>query len=320
MAIMQPYEMDFSDKNFSMIISGSPGIGKTTLALSAPEPILIDFDRGISRVKAQHRKTTIVCKNYEEVLQDIESPEAQAAKTIVIDTGGSFVTYLQEWAMRTNPTVNRQKNGTISLKGFGAVKEEFVRFTNLLQYAKNKNVIYIFHTTEGKDGETVKQRLLCEGAARNLVWQPCDLGCYMYMQGDDRMLGFTPTEQYFAKGCFGIHGVTKVPELTPDTPNDYLTRLFDMARENIAAEGKMYETDKAQYETAITKGTALVYSINTPEDAMKVTEEIRTMNHALTSRRELKTILNARLKEIGVKYDKETKAYVTVSNDAKPTK
>ena len=96
--ILRPNEMDFSDKNFSMIISGSPGIGKTTLALSAPDPVLIDFDKGISRVRAQHRKTAIVCDTYEEVLKDLDSPEVRQARTLVLDTGGAFITYLQDLA------------------------------------------------------------------------------------------------------------------------------------------------------------------------------------------------------------------------------
>ena len=53
--IVKPENMNFSDKTFSMIIYGSPGVGKTTLALSAPDPILLDFDRGVSRVRAEHR-------------------------------------------------------------------------------------------------------------------------------------------------------------------------------------------------------------------------------------------------------------------------
>ena len=101
--IKQPTEMTFNDKKFSMIIYGSPGLGKTTLALSAPDPILIDFDRGISRVKAYHRKPTIVCATYEEVLDDIQLPEVRDCQTLIIDTGGSFVTYLQDWAMRKYP-------------------------------------------------------------------------------------------------------------------------------------------------------------------------------------------------------------------------
>ncbi len=115
--IKKPEEMTFSDKKFSMLLYGAPGVGKTTLALSAPDPIIIDFDRGMSRVKAQHRKTAIFCDTYEEVLNDIKSPEVSDCQTLIIDTGGSFVTFLQDWAMRTNPTVNRQKNGAISLKG-----------------------------------------------------------------------------------------------------------------------------------------------------------------------------------------------------------
>ena len=68
MAIKKPEQLDFSNKNFTMIISGSPGIGKTTLALSAPDPILFDLDRGISRVRAEHRKPASEADTYEEML------------------------------------------------------------------------------------------------------------------------------------------------------------------------------------------------------------------------------------------------------------
>nr|MBQ4455844.1 AAA family ATPase [Clostridia bacterium] len=131
--IVTPENMSFSDKKFSMILYGSPGIGKTTLALSAPDPVLIDFDRSMSRVRSQHRKPAIFCQTYEDVLKDLGSPDMQKFQTVVVDTGGSFITFLQDWAMRDNPAQNRQKNGAISLKGFGAVKQEFIRFTNYVK-------------------------------------------------------------------------------------------------------------------------------------------------------------------------------------------
>ena len=105
--ILNPNQLTFEDKKFSMILYGAPGVGKTTLALSAPNPVLIDFDKGVSRVKAYHRKPTIVCETYEEVLKDIASPDIRSFDTIIVDTGGSFVTYLQDWAMRENPAVNK---------------------------------------------------------------------------------------------------------------------------------------------------------------------------------------------------------------------
>ena len=72
MAITKPEAMNFSDKNIIMIVSGLPGTGKTTLALSAPDVLLIDTDEGMARVNPAHRKDASICKTYEEVLADIK--------------------------------------------------------------------------------------------------------------------------------------------------------------------------------------------------------------------------------------------------------
>lgn len=310
MAILQPAEMDFSNQKFSMIISGSPGIGKTTLALSAPDPVLIDFDKGVARVRAAHRKTTIEADTYEEVLKDLESPQVKACQTIVIDTGGSFVTYLQDWAMRDNPSLNRQKNGAISLKGFGAVKAEFVRFTNWLKYTLNKNIIYVFHTVEQRDGDVTRQRLLCEGAARDIVWQPCDLGCFMQMVGEDRLVGFTPTEQYFAKGCYGVQGLLKLPRLDDGVPNDFLNRLFERARENIRQEAEAHRGEQEAYEAAMEQARDLIEGIRDPATALETAHQLKKLSHHLTSEREAKALLAAKIKALGMHWDREAGAYV----------
>lgn len=310
MAILQPAEMDFSNQKFSMIISGSPGIGKTTLALSAPDPVLIDFDKGVARVRAAHRKTTIEADTYEEVLKDLESPQVRACQTIVIDTGGSFVTYLQDWAMRDNPSLNRQKNGAISLKGFGAVKAEFVRFTNWLKYTLNKNIIYVFHTVEQRDGDVTRQRLLCEGAARDIVWQPCDLGCFMQMVGEDRLVGFTPTEQYFAKGCYGVQGLLKLPRLDDGVPNDFLSRLFERARENIRQEAEAHRGEQEAYEAAMEQARELIEGIYDPATALETAHQLKKLSHHLTSEREAKALLAAKIKALGMRWDREVGAYV----------
>lgn len=310
MAILQPAEMDFSNQKFSMIISGSPGIGKTTLALSAPDPVLIDFDKGVARVRAAHRKTTIEADTYEEVLKDLESPQVKACQTIVIDTGGSFVTYLQDWAMRDNPSLNRQKNGAISLKGFGAVKAEFVRFTNWLKYTLNKNIIYVFHTVEQRDGDVTRQRLLCEGAARDIVWQPCDLGCFMQMVGEDRLVGFTPTEQYFAKGCYGVQGLFKLPRLDDGVPNDFLSRLFERAQENIRQEAAAHRGEQEAYESAMEQARELIEGIHDPATALETAHQLKKLSHHLTSEREAKALLAAKIKTLGMRWDREVGAYV----------
>ncbi len=303
--IKKPEEMTFSDKKFSMLLYGAPGVGKTTLALSAPDPIIIDFDRGMSRVKAQHRKTAIFCDTYEEVLNDIKSPEVSDCQTLIIDTGGSFVTFLQDWAMRTNPTVNRQKNGAISLKGFGAVKSEFSRFTSMVKDVMNKNIIYVFHSQEQQDKDgNAQQRLMCEGAAKNIVWTPCDFGGYVQMIGDQRVICFSPEQEFFAKGCHGINGKYTIPNLGDADSNDFLTRIFDKAKANIEAENEAFAPIREQYDKTMIQVQDIIENIVDAETANAAVSSIPALEHVLTSEKEARAMLKARTDELGLKYTK----------------
>lgn len=303
--IKKPEEMTFSDKKFSMLLYGAPGVGKTTLALSAPDPIIIDFDRGMSRVKAQHRKTAIFCDTYEEVLTDIKSPEVSDCQTLIIDTGGSFVTFLQDWAMRTNPTVNRQKNGAISLKGFGAVKSEFSRFTSMVKDVMNKNIIYVFHSQEQQDKDgNAQQRLMCEGAAKNIVWTPCDFGGYVQMIGDQRVICFSPEQEFFAKGCHGINGKYTIPNLGDADSNDFLTRIFDKAKANIEDENEAFAPIREQYDKTMIQVQDIIENIVDAETANAAVSSIPALEHVLTSEKEARAMLKARTDELGLKYTK----------------
>ena len=303
--IKKPEEMTFSDKKFSMLLYGAPGVGKTTLALSAPDPIIIDFDRGMSRVKAQHRKTAIFCDTYEEVLNDIKSPEVSDCQTLIIDTGGSFVTFLQDWAMRTNPTVNRQKNGAISLKGFGAVKSEFSRFTSMVKDVMNKNIIYVFHSQEQQDKDgNAQQRLMCEGAAKNIVWTPCDFGGYVQMIGDQRVICFSPEQEFFAKGCHGINGKYTIPNLGDADSNDFLTRIFDKAKANIEAENEAFAPIREQYDKTMIQVQDNIENIVDAETANAAVSSIPALEHVLTSEKEARAMLKAKTDELGLKYTK----------------
>lgn len=309
--IVKPENMSFDSKKFSMILYGSPGVGKTTLALSAPDPVLIDFDRGMSRVRTQHRKTSIFCDTYEDVLTDLESPAMKDFQTIVVDTGGSFITYLQDWAMRADPKVNKQKNGAISLKGFGAVKQEFSRFTGYVRDTLNKNLIYVFHSMEqtDKDGN-VQVRLMCEGAAKNIVWTPCDFGGYVQMIGNQRVVCFTPEQEYFAKGCHGIKGQMVVPELGPNDENNFITKLFDKAKANIAAEAEAYAPIKAQYEAVMETVRKMLESVIDAESANKVSTDIQALAHASTSLKESSKMLKDKAASIGLVYSKSAAGFI----------
>ena len=311
MPIVKPTEMDFSKKNIIMIVSGLPGTGKTTLALSAPDVLLIDTDEGLARVNPAHRKDASVCKTYEEILADIKAAEGQY-KTIVIDTCGALIEYMKDWAMRTDPKASKN-NGGFSLQGYGVIKQEFLRLSAELR--KKFNVIFLFHENMTKNGdEGTFYELVVEGSTRTLVYQPADLAAHLFIMNGKRYLGFTPTEQYSAKSAYGIKGLVEVPELKDGDPNDFLTKLFAKVRDNLAKESKVLAPQKDTYAEAMAEAKSICECVHAPEDVAQAAQAIAGLTHALTSEKEAKTMLKARIAELNIVWDKTTKTYRYAEN------
>lgn len=306
MPIIKPAEMNFSNKNIIMILSGLPGTGKTTLALSAPDVLLIDTDEGLARVNPAHRKDASVCKTYEEILADIKAARGKY-KTIVIDTCGALIEYMKDWAVRTDPKASKA-NGGFSLQGYGVIKSEFIRLSAELR--KDFNVIYLFHESMTKNGDDgVFYELVVEGSTRTLVYQPADLAGHLFIDHGKRYVGFTPTEQYSAKAAYGIKGIVEIPELKDGDPNDFIAKLFAKVRSNLAAETKGLNEERDMYTLAMRQAKAVVEAVNAPDDVADAATAIKEINHALTSKKEAQDMLKKRMAELGIIWDKVEKVY-----------
>lgn len=309
MAIRQPEEILGQKKRIRMLIAGYPGIGKTTLALSAPRPLHIDCDFGLDRVEARYRVPFIQPQSYDELLADLVPENLRDFETLVFDTGGQLLTLMSLWAMKKDPKYG-QRDGTLSLKGYGFVGKEFMRLMDYCFYELKKHIVMVFHAVEEKDGDNTRLRIKVEGQTKNNVWEPMDLGGFMEMHGDDRVIGFSNCERYFAKGTRGIKGVMKVPELGPDKPNDFLTRLFDQYYKQAADEVRMAEEQKRAYEAVMKKGQAIIAKIEDANTANQAVEEMKQLEHVLTSHQELAYLFSQKVAELNLVLDKKTKQYV----------
>lgn len=298
MAVRKPNELDFSGKKFMMIISGAPGLGKTTLALSAPKPFLFDTDNGIARVKAEHRDSLVgvsTTTSYDEFLEDMKSPDYKFAQTVVIDTGGTLIQLMKPWAKRQD-----KRAATNGMAMFGVIKQEFDRLCAQIRLQDSKNLVVVFHTTEQQKGDTIQTRLSCEGSAKDIVWTPADFGGHMFISAGKPMIGFTPTDEYFAKGCFGITGEMIVPVLHPGQPNVFLSELFRSAQQRINEEAQVYQGERDAYQAALSSGKEIIETVLDPETAREAAKTINALNHALTSKTELRALFGRKLKEQGI--------------------
>lgn len=306
--IRNPADLSTQEKRIRMLIAGYPGIGKTTLALSAPRPLHIDIDHGIDRIEPRVRASYIQPNTYQDLLDDLIPTNLTNFDTLVFDTGGKLISLMTPWAIKQNPKYG-QTDGSLSLKGYGFVGREFVRLMDYCFYELHKHIVCIFHTVEEKDGDNFKLRIKVEGQTKNNVWEPMDLGGFVEMQGNKRTIGFSNCERYFAKGTRGINGVWPIPELTPETPNDFLTKLFAIYskknEEEVAANNKEQEAYKAVMEQVV----AILEQVEDAESATFAMGQLLELDHVLTSKKEASAMLSKKAKELGLFYDKVLKAY-----------
>ena len=306
--IRNPNEIQEGAKKIRMLIAGYPGIGKSTLALSAPRPLHIDVDFGIDRIEPRYRKSYIQPKSYDEILEDLTPLNVKDFDTLVFDTGGKLISLMSQWAIKKDVKYG-QRDGSLSLKGYGFIGREFQRLMDYCFYELDKHIVVVFHAIEEKDGDNTRLRIKVEGQTKNNVWEPMDLGGFVEIQGNNRTIGFSNCERYFAKGTRGIHGVWQVPELGPDKPNDFLTRLFAQYNALSAAEVAQNAEEQEAYEAAMAEGWEIVTGITDADSANAAMSKIKAVNHALTSKKEVNAAFNAKIKELGLFYDKVLKKY-----------
>ena len=305
--IKKPAEMQNQINKFRILIAGYPGIGKTTLGLSAPKPLLIDVDFGINRTMASVRKDYIQPESYEELLNDLKG-DLSEYETIVIDTGGKLLELMKAYVIKMD-VKNAKKDGTLSLQGYGAVGREFTRFMNYIYYELRKHCVIIFHSVEEKQDDETKLRILVEGSTKNTVWQNVELGGFIEMRGNKKTIGFDNCERYFAKSSFGIRGFYNIPELDENTPNNFLTKLFEQANKNIQEDSKIFEEERKKCSELVQKYTNIINEMTT-KNVNKVMEEIKSIDkHILTSEKEIKDHFKKKIEELGLIWDKNKEKY-----------
>lgn len=308
--------VNVADKKIRILIAGYPGIGKSTLALSAPKPLHIDIDHGIDRIEPRYRADFIQPKTYDEVLEDLVPDNLTDYETLVFDTGGKLISLMSLWAIKKDPKYG-QRDGSLSLKGYGFVGKEFQRLMDYCFYELKKHIVMVFHAVEDKDGDNTRLRIKVEGQTKNNVWETQDLGGFVEMVGNDRTIGFSNCERYFAKGTRGVHGIIKIPALTPASSNDFLTRLFEQYNAKSADEVAEASKQKEIYDAAVKAAQTLIQTVIDAETANAAAPYLQNIEHALTSKKEVAIAWNNHIKSVGLFYDKVLKQYTPAPEEAK---
>ena len=306
--IKKPSELSVK-ATLSVLIYGQPGIGKTTLGVSAPNAVLFDYDGGVQRINGAHQVATLQPTSWEDTntaLQEIaeEMPEVQ---TIVIDTVGKMLDYMSAYIIR-NDAKMAMRDGSLSLKGYGVRKQMFVNFIKQLALM-GKNVIFIAHEREERRGEETFKRPEIGGSSANDLIKELDLVGYMYAIGKERVITFDPAEYYYAKNTSNLPAAIKLPVVVDETGK---------ASQNVAMANivKSYETAQVKRQSMTAEYEQLLGII---AETMTYATDADSLNEAMAKVFGLEQIydsllkaqraVNNKAKELGLTYNKISKKY-----------
>lgn len=116
--------------NLIVFIYGDPGVWKTSLAFTAKNPILFDFDKGAYR--SANRKDTVQIQHWQEVA-NINPNDLDGYDTIIIDTAGRVLDLITEH-LKTDAKNIRRGSNELSMQGYGKLGSIF---TNWLKSLRN---------------------------------------------------------------------------------------------------------------------------------------------------------------------------------------
>lgn len=281
------------------MIYGQPGSGKSTLACSAPNAVMIDTDGGVMRINGAHQIPTLQVAAWEEISAAMdEVRQDPQIESVVIDTVGKMLNYMEEFIKRTasGKKIEINRDGSLSLKGYGKRKQMFIEFIKSVT-TLGKNVIFVGHDKEESRGDDTIIRPEVGGSSTNDLMKELDLVGYMEMNGNIRTISFTPTDRFYAKNTCDMPGIIPIPILINENKeiiadNNFFGKVIDNYRHRI--QENVENNRKLEELKGLIDGN--ISEIKTADDANNFIEWMKNQTHVYNSAAYGKKRLTAKAK------------------------
>lgn len=305
----KPSELAYNS-TIKALVYGQPGLGKSTLALSTPNPVLFDFDGGIQRENGAFQCPTLQVQDWTEVLQALQELEKDSNdfKTIVIDTAGKMLDYMSTYIIQQDNRLGK-RDGSLTLQGFGARKIMFINFLKRVSMM-GKHVIFVAHEREEKDGDIRIVRPEIGGSSAGDLIKELDLVGYMQAIGNKRTISWTPQEKFYAKNTCNLPPMQEIPVIIDAQGkivghNDFMSKIF----ENYDNYLKQESNTRKEYDELISEIEGEVACICDAEQANSYVLSMKDKKQIWDSNAHAKSLITDRCKELGLKFNKTTKKY-----------
>ena len=260
-----------------------------------PNPVLVDCERGIGRVNGALRCDFVELNSIDEFnLADLAGYD-----TIVFDTLGVLLELFDKKVKEINPKLVKT-DGALSLQGYGTRKILFKNFISDLRKC-GKNVLFLAHVTENKDGDITQYRPYATGSSVADLQNDLDYMGFMQMRGGKRSISFSANDQYVAKNSLGLPQYIEVPEVFAD--NTFLTDIIVKGTEERIKKEK---EDSKKYLDLMASAKVILAS---KKDLNEKTKEVMALPHLFDSKIRLWHALEALGKAQGLTFNRDKKVW-----------
>lgn len=293
-------------------------MGKTTLAISSPKPLLFDFDNGVHRVNYAHLQgvDTVQIKSYQDFLDVLSNEDLSSYESFVIDTGGKALDYMAEYIIRKNPKMGKT-NGTLTLQGYGERKAEFSALCKRISLM-DKHIFFVAHRETKQDGDDIRYVPLFGGSNYDSLVTELDLVGYMEANGANRNITFNPTSRNDGKNTCNLPSVMQIENIvdargSSTKPNDFMTekviKPYMLRLEERKQQGEVYNRLIEEIKENITL-------ITDDLSANDFISRLDSFQHIGSSRKMAKELLVIKTKELNLLFDKTLNKFTYANQSA----
>lgn len=300
--IRKPHQLEVR-KNVAGLLYSGPGNGKTTLSLSAPDTLLLDFDDGAQRVRPDHLTDVVQIRSWQMVIDLFKDEDLRPYQSFSLDTAGRMLDYMSEYLITMNGKLGT-RGGVLTQQGYSQRKIMFRNFLNQVR-GMGKNLWFVAHDKEDKEGELRFIRPDIGGSSSGDLVRMLDLVGYIEYRGQERTISFDPCERFYGKNTCGLDPIIKLPELKIGAPNTFLTTIC----EKFAASGETRAKLAADYMRLMEELDTKIALVTGPDEANAFIVWAQNAQHLWDTSFQAKAYLREKAKALGLVWNATSKVY-----------